>query len=216
MTGGLRNVFATLLMAAIATPLSASDAVDRAWQFRVLLDGKPIGTHSFELQDEGQRRILQSEANFEVKFLFFTAYRYEHRNVEQWSENCLREIDARTVTNGREQEVVGEQQGDAFIVEKPQQAEGTLPACVMTFAYWNPDFLGQARLLNPQTGEFLDVTVEEMGSDNIRVRGENRAARRYRVTAKNTDLEVWYSEDREWLALESVAKGGRKIRYELI
>jgi hypothetical protein len=29
------------------------------------------------------------------------------------------------------------------------------------------------------------------------------------------DITLWYSESAEWLALESVAKGGRIIRYEL-
>jgi hypothetical protein len=29
------------------------------------------------------------------------------------------------------------------------------------------------------------------------------------------DITLWYSENSEWLALESVAKGGRILRYEL-
>lgn len=185
------------------------------WQFRVLLDGKPIGNHRFELQAQGERRLLRSEADFEVKFLFFSAYRYQHDNTEEWSDGCLREIDARTVTNGKEQTVVGEQEGDSFVIQKPQD-ERVLPSCIMTFAYWNAEFLAQPQLLNPQTGEYLDVNVEPLGEDKLEIRGEVRSANRFRITAKDTDLEVWYSPDKEWLALESVAKGGRKIRYELI
>lgn len=192
----------------------AADA-DNEWQFRVLLDGSPIGTHSFEIKDSGARRVLESEANFEVKFLFFSAYRYQHSNTEEWSDGCLREIDAKTVTNGKQQKVIGQQLGDQFVVQNPAE-KGALPSCVMTFAYWNPDILKQPRLLNPQTGEYLEVNVESLGTDTIAVRGEQRPAQRFRLTAKNTDLEVWYSMNNEWLALESLAKGGRKIRYELI
>ena len=47
------------------------------------------------------------------------------------------------------------------------------------------------------------------------VRGEAVLASAYRVTARKTDLTVWYSDSNEWLGLESVAKGGRIIRYEL-
>ena len=48
------------------------------------------------------------------------------------------------------------------------------------------------------------------------VRGEDTVARRYRLLAKNMELDIWYSEDRSrWLALQSTVKGGRKLRYEL-
>jgi len=55
------------------------------------------------------------------------------------------------------------------------RGQANLPACVMTFAYWNPDLLGQSRLLNVQTGEYMDVQVrvlgeeEELGFRRVRV-----------------------------------------------
>ncbi|MBT8084576.1 MAG: hypothetical protein KJO19_01485 [Woeseia sp.] len=205
----------TLMIAFWSGTADASATGDREWQFRVLLDGKPIGTHKFDLRSNGESRLLKSDASFEVKFLFFTAYRYQHTNTEEWANGCLQDIDARTVTNGKKQEVVGEQEGEKFVIEKPDE-KSALPSCIMTFAYWNADFLKQNRLLNPQTGEYLDVEIESLGSDLITVRGEEKSAQRYRITAKDTDLEVWYSPNKEWLALESLAKGGRKIRYELI
>jgi hypothetical protein len=85
----------------------------------------------------------------------------------------------------------------------------------MSFAYWNPDFLAQPKLLNPQTGEYVAVRVQEAGTDMLEVRGETIPARRYRLTAYEVDLTLWYSDDNEWLGLESVAEGGRIIRYEL-
>jgi len=87
--------------------------------------------------------------------------------------------------------------------------------CVMTFAYWNPNFLKQSRLLNPQTGEFVDVIVEQLGNEMLEVRGQTVDATRFKLTANEIDLTLWYSQDDEWLALESVAKGGHIIRYEL-
>jgi len=85
----------------------------------------------------------------------------------------------------------------------------------MTFAYWNPVFLQQDRLLNPQTGDFLSVDVELMGVELLEVRGEMMQAQRYKITAKDIDLMVWYSNEDEWLGLESIAKPGQVIRYEL-
>ena len=94
--------------------------------------------------------------------------------------------------------------------------ESTLPGCVMTFAYWNPDFLREQRLLNTQTGEYIDVEAELVGDDVLTVRGDPMPTSRYRLTGESLDIELWYSRDREWLALESVTEGGRRLRYELI
>lgn len=85
----------------------------------------------------------------------------------------------------------------------------------MTFAYWNPEFLEQPQLLNPQTGEFVDIRVEEVGNELLEIRGQTVAATRFSLKAREVDLTLWYSSDDEWLALESVAKGGHIIRYEL-
>ncbi len=220
----LSGVACGLLLTAMAAAqgLGSTEPPDRGlgqpeqeWEFRVLLDGSEIGTHQFELQNRGDSKLLQSIASFDVKFLFFSAFRYRHENTEQWSDGCLVDIEARTVTNGKAQTVQGTRDGDNFIVRRGDD-KVELPSCVMTFAYWNPSFLEQPRLLNPQTGEFLEVEVESMQAETLTVRGEEREAQRYRLSAKGMDLQLWYSQDNEWLALESVAKGGRIIRYELI
>jgi len=119
-----------------------------------------------------------------------------------------------TNANGKRVQVSGEQTGAGFLVERDDNPI-ELPECVMTFAYWNPEFLDQPRLLNPQTGEYVDVDVEPAGDEMLEVRGQLVVARRIRLTANDVDLTLWYSPDDEWLALESVAKGGRIIRYEL-
>ena len=38
---------------------------------------------------------------------------------------------------------------------------------------------------------------------------------RHKLLVIEVNLTLWYSPDDEWLALESVAKGGHIIRYEL-
>ena len=214
----IRRPLALLLLACsftAAVPASAnSTAPSRSWDFEVLLDGSPIGYHRFELVDDGEQRRLSSEAKFDVRFLFINAYRYRHNNTEVWSDGCLEQIESRTQANGKELSVFGERGDEAFVVD---DGSGTsaLRDCVMTFAYWNPEFLQQPRLLNPQCGEYLEVGVDRVGREPITVRGEEIDASVYRVTARGMELKLWYSPDDEWLALESVAKGGRIIRYEL-
>ena len=211
-----RTVALTLLLVAGYVNGAEADGAGaaRKWQFRVYLDEKPIGTHEFRVKESAGRQVLSTEAEFDVKLLFITAFRYRHRNIETWQDDCLQSIDARTNNNGDQLLVQGERRDDVFKLRTGSGASD-LDGCVQTFAYWNPSILESDRLLNSQTGEYEDVEVAYDGSERIAVDGSSIAADRYRLTAKGGDIRLWYSaDDRRWLALEAPAKGGRTIRYE--
>ena len=196
-----------------ATVVQTSDNV-ASWEFDVFLNKKRIGKHSFSVSEtDGQMKVL-SEANFKYNILFIPAYRYEHSADERWIDNCLLALDTSTNSNGTRLQVSGEKTATGFRVDTGDD-EVKLPDCVMTFAYWNPEFLGQTQLLNSQTGDYMDVQVEEVGDEILIVRGQPVEAMRFKLTADDIDLTLWYSTDNEWLALKSIAKGGHVIRYEL-
>ncbi|MFM9968207.1 MAG: DUF6134 family protein [Burkholderiales bacterium] len=186
-----------LLALSICGPASAAEA--RLWDFRVYLDDSAIGSHRFSLTNKGEEIHLLSEANFEVKILFFSAYRYVHRAAERWRGDCLLSLDARTDDNGKQ-----------LSVSRP-----VLEGCTMSYAYWNPRMLREPRLLNAQTGDLEPVSIAALGEDNILVRGVNVAARRYRITGAKNPIELWYSPSGEWLALDATVDGGRRLRYRL-
>jgi hypothetical protein len=110
--------------------------------------------------------------------------------------------------------VRGTQDGERFVVTGTR-GQANLPACVMTFAYWNPDLLGQSRLLNVQTGEYMDVQVRVLGEETLTVRGTAQRALRYALETRDFRIDLWYSPNKEWLALESNTEGGRKLRYQI-
>ncbi len=200
---------------AVATLGQADARSDsRSWDFSVLLDGSPIGYHRFELQPTTGGHEVVSEASFNVRVLFLNAFRYRHNNREIWDGDCLRQIESSTRQNSKRFAVTGALVDDRFVLESESGAD-ELGACVKTFAYWDPGFLEESRLLNPQSGEYMPVNIEALGRQDFVVRGESVPALAYRITARKTDLTVWYSDSNEWLGLESVAKGGRIIRYEL-
>jgi len=206
---------AILLFGAGATgAASASGDAGRSWQFSVLLDDSPIGYHRFELSPRESGLEVRSEASFDVRILFINAFRYRHSNRELWDGECLRVIESSTQQNGEEFAVSGAPLADGMAIEANGRSD-RLDGCVMTFAYWNPRFLEQARLLDPQSGEYLPVEVKPLGREELTVRGESVMASAYQVKARDLDITVYYSEDDEWLGLESVAKGGRIIRYVL-
>lgn len=205
-----------MLVLALSLPVAAAEDSSRidSWSFRVFLDDKPIGSHDFELARLGDESVLTTRAEFEVRFLFITAFRYQHENVETWRGDCLRDIRAQTDNNGESLEVEGMAEGGQFRLVA-NDAATELPGCVKTFAYWNPAILESKRLLNSQTGEYEAVEVEFEGKEQLRISGEAVASNRYAMTTKGGKIRLWYSAtDERWLALEAPAKGGRLIRYE--
>jgi hypothetical protein len=189
-----------LLLAALLVAATAASAQTRAWNYRVLLDESEIGRHRFTLRENGAEREMRIEARFAVKFLATTVYRYEHLATELWRDGCLRALVSRT-----------DNDGERLAVDWRDSGSG----CQMSFAYWNPRILQERRLLNAQTGEILPVSVRALGDESIKVRGRPVRAQRYRLSASPLEIDIWL-DDGDWVALESPAKGGRRLRYELL
>ncbi len=209
-TGIALGLLAAFASALLATPAAAAES---AWEFEVSLDDRKIGYHRFVVSEDGSRKVLETEAAFDVKLLFITAFRYRHSNVEVWDDGCLESIDARTDSNGKLFEVRGTRKADRLSIMR-NNVDDELEECVRTFAYWDPAVLGADRLLNSQTGEYEAVSVRDEGSDVVTVDGTEIAARRYTLSAKAGDIRLWYASGTDtWLALEAPAKGGRTIRY---
>ncbi|MEO5697269.1 MAG: DUF6134 family protein, partial [Burkholderiaceae bacterium] len=179
-TAGLPWFVALAVAALTAGAAAPVHALGGEWDFRALLDGAPIGRHHFRVTEQGDERKVVTEANFAVKFLGITAYRYHHRATEQWRGDCLTALSATTDDGGTSTRVRSEHDGDALSVVSGTTAE-SLKGCVMSFAYWNPAIQSQTRLLNAQTGKFESVQVDRVGGGSIEVRGRPVVATRVRI-----------------------------------
>jgi hypothetical protein len=204
--------FAAIFLAlALALPCYASAGGE--WNFRVTLDGREIGSHRYTLEPGGQGAVLRSQADFDVRFLFVTAYRYDHEAVERWQDGCLRALDSRTDTNGEVIAVNAVAGSGGLAVARPEGRD-VHSGCVRSFAYWDRQLLDSERLLNSQTGELVPVQLIPQGQERVRVRGADRLASRYRLSGPDLQIDVWYA-DGEWVGLEALTDGGRRLRYEL-
>jgi Family of unknown function (DUF6134) len=204
-----RVAWLALAFACLAPAARAEGPASGNWNFRVLLDGKPIGTHRFTLRTEGEQRLLNSLAAFEVKIFGLTAYRYRHEADEQWQADCLVALTSKTDDDGKALAVQAKKDGAALTVKSPQGAD-KLDGCVMSFAYWHPAMVKQSRLLNAQTGQYEKVKIEALGDDKVESQGKTVEARRWRITGPESPVELWYSPQGDWLALESKVSGGKR------
>jgi len=199
--------------------LGANVAHAKEWQFKVYLDDKEMGQHSFVLNEKDGEKELTSTAKFKVKVLFINAYTYDHVAKEKWRGDCLTSLESKTLENSENTIVKGKLEGNAFIVDVPvakkPKPKQTLPECIMTFPYWNAKMLTQSKLLNPQTGEWLDVKISNLGNESIEVRGATVTAEHFKLEATKMKIDLWYSADKEWLALKSTTPEGYVVTYKL-
>jgi hypothetical protein len=209
---GASVIFAAALYMSPGVSATTGAEPVRTWDFKVYLDDREIGYHRVRMtpQEDGTR--VSTEARFDVKFLFISAFRYEHRSDEIWRDACLSGIDARTDKNGDALFVRGEASGDGISV-RTHDGEQQLSGCVRSFAYWDPELLQATRLLNAQTGVYQPVQIEELGHAPLDVDGREIDARKYRLMVDKAAVDLWYTADMKWLALESTTRDGYRLRY---
>jgi hypothetical protein len=208
-----RNLAAmTVCCLSVVLPMSSNATIEEQWRFRVYLDDKEIGYHHFTLTQSGAQERLDTRAEFDITFLRLPLFSYRHSNVEHWNNNCLQRITSHTDQNGTQFRVEGMATDDGFMITS-NSGESTLPSCISSFAYWDKAFLEQDRLLNSQTGDYVDVVVEYLGENTLTIAESAVPAQHYRLTAGDLDIEVWYAHDGRWLALQSTTTDGSLLRY---
>lgn len=193
---------------------AAQASTGKIYDFKVFLEDEAIGTHRFVVTPHAEQTYVNIDARFDVKFLFFTAYRYSHHNNEVWQGDCLQAIHARTDDNGDELLVRGERAAQQLVLQTPSGTQH-LVGCIKTFAYWDADILNSTALLNAQTGKLEAVQIDFIADTTLEVRGKATPARHYRIHNEKFSIDLWYSLQREWLALESTTEQGARLRYQI-
>ena len=196
--------------------LFSSPLLAKEWAFDVYLDKSKIGLHTFKLD---QNNLLTSRAKFNVKVLFINAYSYDHTAKEQWQGDCLSRLEANTIEDKVVTNVIGAKKDRSFEISDGKASQ-ILPECVMTFAYWNPKILQQSKLLNPQNAEYLDSKFEDLGTKSISVKGKPTETQHYKLNGSlngksKLNIELWYADNKDWVALKSTTPEGYVIKYKL-
>lgn len=204
----------TVLSLAVGLAGQGQSPLTKTYDFRVFLDDDDIGTQRFLVSTEGLRTRVEVEARFDVSFFYINVYSYRHTNLEIWKGDCLQQIQARTDDNGESFFVEGTAEDGQFQLHT-HNGDSSVKGCVKTFAYWNPDLFQSDRLLNSQTGKLDTVEIQKLGKESISVHGALIPTEHQRIVSNAFTIDLWYTLDREWVALESTTKTGKKLRYQL-
>jgi len=225
LIGVLLFIGATLIVSAETSKSAGlekhnSGESKQKYYFTAYLDDDPIGYHYFDVTaTKNNKTRIVSEARFDIEFLFITVYSYSHKNTELWNNNCLFSMDAVTDDNGDDLKVVITSEQSGVKVET-NNSTMTADACIRSFAYWNPDLIKYNQLINSQTGEIIDIEYSYMGSEIIQVKNHSISADRIQLKGKDKqgvdiEIDLWYSDNKQWLALRSRLENGSYLHYKL-
>ncbi len=198
----------------------------QTWNFDIRLDGKPIGTHRFEVSGPPDARTVSSDATMAVKLLGLTVFRYRHQAQERWQGDCVDAVQSTTDDDGKAEKVDWRRDGSGTGNSSGSgSGSAATPAkgdCVMSYAYWHPALVQQTRLLNPQTGKMDEVKVERLPDATIQVAGREVMAARWQLVTKPPKgdaqrLTLWLDRsDQRWLGLDARVRGDRLLTYRLL
>lgn len=183
-----------------------ADQQSQQWNFDVYLNDKKVGWHRFLRVSDGEFVRMTSDADFE--FTVFLIYRvhYRHHSVESWQGDCLKTISSKTTRRNQTWEFSGERVGNVFaIVQKGMDETLQLPPCVGSFAYWHPEWLDRAFLLNSENADYLPATLS---------RQSTQTGYGLTLNVPSGEIELEYDDKGDWLTLKSRIKKVGELRYQ--
>ncbi len=192
-------------------PWSVSDGA--TINFDVLRGGSPFGSHRLNFSSDGSGGVtVTTDVDLKVKIGPITAYRYELDSVETWSDGRLVALNSRTNSNGKRKRVNVESTGSGLDVDATG-FEGMVDATIIPSSHWNLLQMYGDQMLSTETGQVLDIDVEQLGREIVVVGGNALEATRYRLSSELA-VDLWYDDQSRWVKMLFEARG-QSIEYIL-
>jgi hypothetical protein len=172
--------------------------------FRVMREGRAIGSHTVRFRDDGDLLRARTELRIEVKLMGFTVFRLTQDTEEAWRGDRLAGLASRSDRNGR----LGACQavaGPSGIRLRGTAGEALVPAHAAPLTWWRAASLrGGVPLFDVREGVPVEPRLErrpEGGGQRITLIGGEGA-------------EVVYDAAGNWTGFATTGEDGSAVRYE--
>jgi hypothetical protein len=195
---------ASLTLPGLLLPASAFAAPGPV-RFRVLREGREIGTHQVRLSGNAQRLVVQSEIALQVKLAGFTVFRLRHDIAEEWAQDRLQRLTSRHDRNGTVTEARVTAEGNVLVA---QGSEGTqrLPPNAAPLTWWNGGNFSRP-LIRPLNCTLIPGTAARSAVPSGGVQFSMNGA---------VDAVARYDAEGRWVALTTKGEDGSAVVYELM
>jgi len=198
-------------------PTWAAQSYGKDLLFTVKREGKKIGTHAVSFTTEGDRLIVDTETKLKVKFLFFTAYKFNYTAREIWQNGQIQQITADTNANGKKFTYDMDFDGTNVIVDNGEtDTTFELETAAFPSNHWNPNVLKAPIIMNTLSGSPNAIEITPLDWEVRPTADESRRAQGFEYSGELNDVVSWYDEKGRWVGLEFKGEDGSIITYECV
>ena len=203
-----------LVAAQSAVAISTGIFKDRELAFTVTRNGKPIGTHVYTFNRDGERVRVDIRTEIDFRLLSVPIYRFKHESHEVWVGDRLIRLVSNTNDNG--DPVKLEVRADGAVLKVGSRKESTtVDANAVPASLWNLAVVERKRLLDTVNGKILTTKVSDLGEETLTVDGNSVTAHRYRLSG-DYKRDLWYDvKDGKLVRVRFDAADGSEVEYVL-
>lgn len=190
---GSRRAWTARLGGALALmllPWAAQGGGLAEYDYTVMRDGEPIGTHRVTVSPQGPDTKVEEKTDVEVSFGPITLFRMEHRRDEVWRDGELESMTAHTDKNG-----------DIYDIEITREPDGIkrvingrtdrFDPSVKLLILWHEDLFKYTNFVSPMEDRTYEVSVDFVGTEKLDLVGQPVNAFVYRMSG-DTNREIWF------------------------
>ncbi len=201
-------------------------------------NGVAVGHHVVQTSGSAGRHTVDIDSQVAVRLGGqLTVFRYAHHSRETWDGERLISLESRTDDDGKSFRVLASAGAGGMVVRatvpevenaslndrmmgfaptnSERLVEQVLPADLLPTSWSHARILKQSRLLNSQTGNLQQISVQQLGTDVVQTGQGQIPASRYRLTGMITTLELWYDNRGRWLKSAFRGRDGSAIEMVL-
>ncbi len=208
----MRSLVLAAVAFAAAAPAFASQATTGRTEFRIYMNGAPVGRHVVSVTPAAGG--VEADVSIDMKGRVGPfAFSYTHRCEERWSGDALQSLACTDRENNRAKSARATRDAGGVRVEGTA-FKGEAPATIEPSSWWRSDTVRQSRLIDTRTGALMPVRVTRIGTETVDVGGERVQATRYRVRASQ-DADIWYDQAGRWVKM-SFRLRGQQFEYRKV
>lgn len=172
-----------------------------------------IGTYTNVVNESAGGYRVRTRVHIQVKAMGFTLYRQDADRLEEWRGDRLISFQGVTETNGKRLEITGQAQGDAFVINLPDEtlvAPGDVtpvnPWATASRSWTARATQGQT-IMSTTTGKLYAATVSGGDERSVTLNGAARRLREFDISFGDKRDVVWVDRDGLPVAFRTIENG---------
>ena len=182
--------------------------------FEVARDGKPIGTQTVEVLQNGDTVTATTESTIAVKLLGIVVYRMHQVLTETYRGDKLVALHAETKDPDGLRAGEIKRDGNRWTGRLGKQHREFNCDC-MTSTMWNVAAMNGGTMIEASQARLRTITVEDRGTEKLDL-PEGPVTARHFVVKGEIEREVWYDPSGNLVSATQIGSDGSTIRQTLL